>query len=109
MATNTSGRVLPLPSQSFSIRLLATLASVAALYFASSLFIPIGLSLLLSLTLFPIIRAGERLTSAAGDLRDNRHAAGDRDHRSDSHRAERAGQAVVAGRAARSAVNSRKS
>jgi predicted PurR-regulated permease PerM len=61
MATNSPQRVLPLPSQSFSIKLLATLACFAVLYIASSLFIPIGLALVLSLTLFPFIRAGERI------------------------------------------------
>lgn len=46
--------------KSVSIKLMAVLAVCAALYFGRSLFVPVVLAVVLALTLFPLIRAGQK-------------------------------------------------
>ncbi len=46
--------------KSFSVKLMAAVAVCASLYFGRSLFVPVALAIVLALTLFPLIRAGQR-------------------------------------------------
>jgi len=60
MSSDEAGPIPTTLVRSFSVKLMAAMAVCAALYFGRSLFVPVALAVVLALTLFPLIRAGQK-------------------------------------------------